>query len=459
MKRFLPAFLTLAASTMMAAPATNAFLGTNASGTYTAEDVAGHYCLDYYSLIIYQGFPKGWIYGARAELTVDESGLVTFNNFYKDGTVPFEGEFDAEKMTITVPNNTYLGKVKFGTDSFEGYLVLLEQTVNSMEIADEDIVFTVDPEKALVYWSQTDEMKLNNVGLFIANEDRTKYAEEFRDINFYYGNALSSWYFGESKYHSKALSRWEREENNVFKAYNFNAEGWYNVPVQWTFDEEKMTMTCKNQYYVYDKDFPSFTNWITEEGNLNMELTFEIQSDVEGYYSKFPLWIAANEQMYALLTFRDYEMIMYGEFFGPATQTPVITVSTEAEDAEETVVTIEAAEGATIYYTIDGRRPTRFSSVYTEPFTVDEPNTTVQAFAYEEGLIQSFLAEKVVLARDAVKTVKADQNIFVNGNNIVAPAGSMIYNAAGVRVAATDLANGLYIVTTPAGKTTKVMVK
>ena len=44
------------------------------------------------------------------------------------------------------------------------------------------------------------------------------------------------------------------------------------------------------------------------------------------------------------------------------------------------MVSIAADEGAKIYYTLDGSRPTGQSSVYTGPFALDE-DATVRAFA------------------------------------------------------------------------------
>jgi hypothetical protein len=58
------------------------------------------------------------------------------------------------------------------------------------------------------------------------------------------------------------------------------------------------------------------------------------------------------------------------------------TIEGEANFAEKTTVTITAAEGAKIYYTLDGTEPTNASTEYTAPFELTE-TTTVKAIAYE----------------------------------------------------------------------------
>ena len=60
---------------------------------------------------------------------------------------------------------------------------------------------------------------------------------------------------------------------------------------------------------------------------------------------------------------------------------PVIT-------CEDNIVTITAADGALIYYTIDGSEPTTASYGYDEPFEIEE-TTLVKAIALEEGKVVS----------------------------------------------------------------------
>lgn len=59
----------------------------------------------------------------------------------------------------------------------------------------------------------------------------------------------------------------------------------------------------------------------------------------------------------------------------------------------DNVVTIEAEEGTTIYYTINGDDPNTNSSVYNEPFEINE-TITVKAIAVAEGKINSGVASR-----------------------------------------------------------------
>lgn len=92
-----------------------------------------------------------------------------------------------------------------------------------------------------------------------------------------------------------------------------------------------------------------------------------------------------------------YASAIEGETIAPEEQTTAPTIS-GAENAttftESLEVTIEAEEGATIYYTTDGTEPTEESgTAYTQAITVTE-TTTVKAIAVKEGTTASAVAEK-----------------------------------------------------------------
>lgn len=93
----------------------------------------------------------------------------------------------------------------------------------------------------------------------------------------------------------------------------------------------------------------------------------------------------------------------------------------------------------------------------------------------ESGLVMAVLVEKatgkpagqtcevavwVVPTPTAIDSIGADgdDNVKVDGNSIIAPEGSVVYDLTGRRVAATDLRTGIYIVRTPGGKSVKVRV-
>ena len=85
----------------------------------------------------------------------------------------------------------------------------------------------------------------------------------------------------------------------------------------------------------------------------------------------------------------------------PQTATPVLVPADGAEDfyLGQVAVTIEAAEGAAVYYTLDGSEPTDGSTLYTAPLTLTR-TTTVRAIAIGEGQRASEVAE-------ATYTIKA----------------------------------------------------
>lgn len=71
--------------------------------------------------------------------------------------------------------------------------------------------------------------------------------------------------------------------------------------------------------------------------------------------------------------------------------------------------------------------------------------------------------QKITVETDSGSGVNAavydDDGVYVEGNTIVAPAGSLIYNAAGMPVNGENVVNGLYVVHTGDGRVVKVWVK
>ncbi len=78
------------------------------------------------------------------------------------------------------------------------------------------------------------------------------------------------------------------------------------------------------------------------------------------------------------------------------------TISGTTDFTESATVTITAAEGATIYYTINGQDPDeREGKEYTAPFTISE-TTTVKAIAYK-GDLESSIATQEFTKKEAMK--------------------------------------------------------
>ena len=81
-------------------------------------------------------------------------------------------------------------------------------------------------------------------------------------------------------------------------------------------------------------------------------------------------------------------------------ETPVISPEETTFSDEGVAVTISAAAGAKIYYTLDGTNPTEESDLYVAPIALTE-TTTVKAIAIEEGKSASAVAEKKYTYRSA----------------------------------------------------------
>lgn len=63
------------------------------------------------------------------------------------------------------------------------------------------------------------------------------------------------------------------------------------------------------------------------------------------------------------------------------------------------IVTITAAEGSSVVYTLDGSDPTENGIAYTGPITIpDEPSTTVRALAQQEGFLPSLPVSSTFLS-------------------------------------------------------------
>ena len=116
-------------------------------------------------------------------------------------------------------------------------------------------------------------------------------------------------------------------------------------------------------------------------------------------------------------------------------ETPTIAVTDGTDGAK--VVTISAAEGATIYYTTDGTAPTEESAVYSQALTFTTfGNYTIKAIAIEEGksasqvATQTFSVEApnyITLAAGQTVTAdfsKVDGGGYYSGNCIITLQGN-----------------------------------
>ena len=134
----------------------------------------------------------------------------------------------------------------------------------------------------------------------------------------------------------------------------------------------------------------------------------------EGY--KFVNWtkgenVVSTESTYTFTITEDVELVANFQKFVVAP-----TISGKEYFHTTTEVSISAADGLTIYYTLDGADPTITSKKYTEPFTVEE-TATVKAIAHD-GEIASKVASKVfsklqyINCDEAIKIAKANQGLI-----------------------------------------------
>lgn len=147
------------------------------------------------------------------------------------------------------------------------------------------------------------------------------------------------------------------------------------------------------------------------------------------------------------------------------------TISGTTDFTESTTVTITAAEGATIYYTINGQDPDeREGTEYTAPFTISE-TTTVKAIAYKGDLessiaTQEFTKKEIKAASDiaafnnladkdeTVLTLNDAKVLYswtsLNGNNstyIRDASGALCLYNAGLDLKAGQILNGTVNIT------------
>ena len=140
--------------------------------------------------------------------------------------------------------------------------------------------------------------------------------------------------------------------------------------------------------------------------------------------------------------------------------------SQEATEEGFVKVTIEAVTpvaGGTIYYTTEAGKKLPGEGVrYDGPVVMKESGVIIAVMviggrpasqAYETNVW-------VVPVVTGIDGVDADrqESVRAEGNDIVAPAGSEVYDIAGRRVRPTGLASGIYIVRTPDGKAVKVRI-
>lgn len=147
----------------------------------------------------------------------------------------------------------------------------------------------------------------------------------------------------------------------------------------------------------------------------------------------------------------------------PVAFTPALSgdvTITVREEAGKTVITISGP--GTISYTLDGGKT---YVEYKDPIVITndsqtELQGTIRAFAQEDGKRPGAIKEESYKV-SGIGSLSADSaaGVSVEGNTIVAPEGSMVFDITGRRVGLTGLRRGIYIVRLPDGKAVKVSVR
>ncbi|MCM1005409.1 MAG: chitobiase/beta-hexosaminidase C-terminal domain-containing protein [Prevotella sp.] len=96
--------------------------------------------------------------------------------------------------------------------------------------------------------------------------------------------------------------------------------------------------------------------------------------------------------------------ITYGASDKETVAMPTFDPASGASFTDQLAVTINAAEGASVYYTLDGTNPTAESTKYEAPIVLTA-TTTIKAFAAKEGMNDSGIATATFTKDESVETL------------------------------------------------------
>jgi len=126
-----------------------------------------------------------------------------------------------------------------------------------------------------------------------------------------------------------------------------------------------------------------------DAGNVTNELYNTTQAgprDDPGLAVKFAVPTIANGKVYVPA---QYEISAYG--LGPSSLVPTPVITPNGGFISNPITITDSVAGTTIYYTTDGSTPTRSSTVYTVPFTLQQCSTVI-AVAVKPGMLDSLQA-------------------------------------------------------------------
>ncbi len=121
--------------------------------------------------------------------------------------------------------------------------------------------------------------------------------------------------------------------------------------------------------------------------------------------------------------------------------TPAISYDGEATFEESIVVTVNAVEGTTAYYTLSGSNPTNKSTEYTKPLTI-KAGATLKVIAYDEdGYKSEVVEQKFVMATGESAGAAASEATLVTDASTLAVGDQIIIVASGYDYALSTTQN------------------
>ena len=129
---------------------------------------------------------------------------------------------------------------------------------------------------------------------------------------------------------------------------------------------------------------------ITNVGVPNRSVAFR-QYNGDELYEKFAPYSNSESNMESVNYYFYLDIFVKSSEVVPVVSLPAFSPAGGDYLNSQNVVISCATEGATIYYTLDGKNPTDTSMVYTSPIEISK-TTTVKAFAKKEGMHNSGIA-------------------------------------------------------------------
>lgn len=201
----------------------------------------------------------------------------------------------------------------------------------------------------------------------------------------------------------------ENPQNKTKPAYYY-APSWKpeTAPTVRVYTSNTMTITAPAGVEITQIDFSG------SNGKKDTAPEVSTGAIAEGVTASKMTWTGSASAITFTYTnnFRIQEMVItYGNATMETVEAPTFEPASGATFTEEIAVSIKAAEGATVYYTLDGTNPTTESDKYEAPLTL-KATTTVKAFAVKEGMNPSGVVSATYTKMETMETL---QELIVAG--------------------------------------------